>query len=212
MAEYELQCFAQSGNAYKVALMLELSQASWVPVWVDFFNGVTYTPEFRSEENEMGEIPVLRHGEIRLTQSAVILEYLSQQLGTFGWESEEERREILRWMFWDNHKLTSYVATLRYMRTMVKTGETELTHYFEGRVKSALKMLNKHLAETDFLVGNRPTIADLSVCGYLFWPEETGVDFGPYSNVNAWLLRIKALPHWAAPYDLMPGHPLPTPA
>ncbi|KZK91590.1 Disulfide-bond oxidoreductase YfcG [Pseudovibrio sp. Ad46] len=212
MAEYELQCFAQSGNAYKVALMLELSQASWTPTWVDFFNGATRDPEFRSEQNEMGEIPVLIHGETRLTQSAVILEYLSQQLGTFGWESEEERREILRWLFWDNHKLTSYVATLRYMRAMVKTGETDVTRFFEGRTIATLKVLDQRLANNDFLVGNRPTIADLSVCGYLFWPEEIGVDFGPYSNVNAWLERIKALPHWVAPYDLMPGHPLPTPA
>ncbi len=212
MAEYELQCFAQSGNAYKVALMLELSQTSWTPVWVDFFNGATRDPEFLSKQNEMGEIPVLIHGEERLTQSAVILEYLSRQFDTFGWESEEERREILRWLFWDNHKLTSYVATLRYMRAIVNTGETDVTRFFEGRAITTLKVLDQRLADSDFLVGNRPTIADLSVCGYLFWPEEIGVDFGPYSNVNAWLERIKALPRWAAPYDLMPGHPLPTPA
>lgn len=212
MAEYELQCFAQSGNAYKVALMLELSKASWTPIWVDFFNGATRAQDFRSDQNEMGEIPVLKHGEIQLTQSAVILEYLAQQLGTFGWDNEEERREILRWLFWDNHKLTSYVATLRFLRAMAKTGETDVTHFFEGRSNATLKVLDQRLENNSFLVGNRPTIADLSVCGYLFWPEEIGVDFGPYSNVNAWLLRIKELPGWVAPYELMPGHPLPTPA
>ena len=63
MAEYKLHCFAQSGNAYKVALMLELAGADWEPVWVDFFHGATRTPEYL-ELNEMGEVPVLEHGEL----------------------------------------------------------------------------------------------------------------------------------------------------
>ena len=58
MAEYQLYCFAQSGNAYKAALMLALAGADWEPVWVDFFNGGTRTPEYRAI-NEMGEVPVL---------------------------------------------------------------------------------------------------------------------------------------------------------
>jgi len=187
MVDFTLLCFAQSGNAYKVALMLELSGASWKPEWVDFFGGATRTPEFRSGENEMGEVPVLIEGDFRLSQSAVILEYLANRFGTFGWESEEERREIMRWLFWDNHKLTSYIATLRYMRAIAKTGENDVTRFLEKRAVAALEVLDKRLATSAFLVGSRPTIADLSVCGYLFWPEEIGVDFGPYSNVNAWL-------------------------
>ena len=79
MAEYTLHCFAQSGNAYKAALMLELNGADWEPVWVDFFNGATRTPEYL-ELNEMGEVPVLEHGELRLTQSGVILDYLAAAL------------------------------------------------------------------------------------------------------------------------------------
>jgi hypothetical protein len=70
MAEYRLHCFAQSGNAYKAALMLNLCGADWEPVFVDFFNGATRTPEFR-ELNEMGEVPVLEFEGTRLTQSGV---------------------------------------------------------------------------------------------------------------------------------------------
>ena len=63
MAEYQLYCFAQSGNAYKAALMLALTGADWEPVFVDFFNGETRTPDYRAL-NEMGEVPVLVHGEL----------------------------------------------------------------------------------------------------------------------------------------------------
>ena len=81
MPEYELYCFAQSGNAYRAALMLNLIGADWKPVFVDFFKGETRTPEYRGEINEMGEAPVLAHGDKKLTQSGVILTYLAQALG-----------------------------------------------------------------------------------------------------------------------------------
>ena len=114
MAEYQLTCFAQSGNAYKVALMLALTGADWEPVFVDFFNGETRTPDYL-ELNEMGEVPVLIHGELRLSQSGVILDYLAARSGQFGPRTEEERREILRWTLWDNHRLTGTSRSLRFM-------------------------------------------------------------------------------------------------
>jgi len=208
MAGFILHCFAQSGNAYKVALMLELSGTDWEPRFVDFFNGATRTPEYRAL-NEMGEVPVLVDGDLTLSQSGVILDYLAEKLGTFGPRDDAERREILRWILFDNHKLTSYTATLRYLRVFAKTGETPITEFFENRTKSALRVLDHHLKDRSFVVADRPTIADLSLCSYLFWPDEAGIDFSPYPQVVAWLDRIKALPGWKHPYDLMPGHPLP---
>ena len=78
MPEYQLYCFAQSGNAYRPALMLNLIGADWAPVWVDFFKGgETRTPKYRAEVNEMGEVPVLVHGAKKLSQSGVILNYLA---------------------------------------------------------------------------------------------------------------------------------------
>ena len=209
MAQYTLHCFAQSGNAYKAALMLELCGADWTPRWVDFFNGETRTPEYRAKVNEMGEVPVLEHGTKRLTQSGVILDYLAATLRRFGGADEDERREILRWILWDNHKLTSYIATLRFLVQFQKTGETPVTEFLRGRVKGALGILDKHLAASAFAAAERPTIADLSMCGYLFWPDEFGVAWTDYPAIGAWLERIRALPGWVHPYQLMPGHPLP---
>jgi glutathione S-transferase len=210
MAEYTLYCFAQSGNAYKPALMLALCGADWAPRWVDFFNGETRTPEYRSNVNEMGEVPVLEHRGRRFSQSGVILDYLSSTLGRYGWMDEDERREIMRWILWDNHKLTANIATLRFFVQFMKTGETPVTEFLRGRVKSALGILEKHLAAQPYAAGGRLTIADLSMCGYLYWPEEFGVSWSEWPSIGAWLERIRSEPGWVDPYKLMPGHPLPT--
>jgi len=119
--EYKLYCFAQSGNSYKAALMLNLCGAKWTPRFVDFFNGETRTPEYRRNVNEMGEAPVLEFGSTRIAQSGVILDYLSE---TFGKFQGKDRREVLRWLLWDNHKFTSYIGTLRFLIQFRKTGET----------------------------------------------------------------------------------------
>src|SRR5437660_3850702 len=79
-ADYTLYCFAQSGNAYKAALMLAVTGTSWTPRFVDFFNGETRSPAYRAI-NVMGEVPVLEHGARRLAQSGVILDYLAENTG-----------------------------------------------------------------------------------------------------------------------------------
>ncbi|MGE3830198.1 MAG: glutathione S-transferase family protein [Parvibaculaceae bacterium] len=204
MAEYSLHCFGESGNSYKAAIMLELCRLDWQPVFVDFFNGATRSPEYRSQTNEMGEAPVLVHGTKKLTQSGVILDYLAEQTRKFGPKSEDERREILRWILFDNHKLTSYIATLRFLIQFAKTGETPVTEFLRARAINALKVVDGHLASQPFVIGKRATIADLSMCGYLYFGEELTVPLEGFTNVLNWLDRLKALPGWKHPYDLMP--------
>jgi glutathione S-transferase len=206
MAEYKLHCFAQSGNSYKPALLLALSGADWEPVFVDFFNGAARTPEFKAL-NEMAEAPVLDHGEVRLTQSGVILDYLSLRFRDFAPRSEADRREVLRWTLWDNHKLTSYTASLRFLRTFVPEEKRDpgVLAWLEGRARGAMKVLDGHLAEREWIVGERPTTADLSCVGYLYYDGELGYDVADYPNVDRWRQAIAALPGWAHPYQLMPG-------
>jgi glutathione S-transferase len=190
-------------------LTLKLAGADWEPRWVDFFNGETRTAEYRAKINAMGEVPVLEHRGKLLSQSGVILDYLAVTLNRFIWKSEDERREVLRWILWDNHKLTSYIATLRFFVQFMKTGETPVTEFLRGRVKSALGILDMHLSSKEFCAGKTLTIADLSICGYLFWPDEFGVSWSDYPAIGAWLERIRTQPGWVHPYELMPGHPLP---
>jgi glutathione S-transferase len=153
----------------------------------------------------MGEVPVLEHGATRLSQSGVILHYLAEHFKKF---QGEDRLEVLRWILWDNHKLTSYIATLRWMVALAKTGDPQVHEFLRGRVKTNLGILEAHLARSAYAAGNKPTIADVSICGYLYWPDEFGVSWRDYPRIGAWLERIRALPGWVHPYELMPGHPL----
>ena len=209
--EYVLHCFAQSGNAYKPALMLELAGADWTPRFVDYFGGETRTPAYRAI-NVMGEVPVLEHRGLRLSQSGVILDYLAQALDRFGPRDDGERREILRWLLFDNHKLTSYTATYRFMRAFVTDADKAAMAEFGKRAETAWGVLDEHLDGRRHVVGDRLTIADLSLCGYLFFDDEIGVDWNGYPHVRDWLARIRDEPRWKHPYALMPGHPRTPPA
>ena len=202
MAEFKLWCFGESGNSFKPALMLELCGLDWQPVKVEFFKGETRSPEYKANINEMGEAPVLEHKGKRLTQSGIIMDYLVAHTGKFGWNSEDERREIYRWMLFDNHKFTGNIATLRYLVALMKTPENDVTKFLKGRVNNAMKVLESHLTTQDFMACGRMTIADISLCGYLFYGDE--LPFEITAHVKAWSERIRALPGWRHPYDLMP--------
>lgn len=214
MADYQLYCFAQSGNAYRAALMLNLIGAKWEPVWVDFFAaGVQRTPAYRGDVNEMGEVPVLVDGDKKLTQSGVILTYLARKTGKFLPKGEDEELEALRWMIFDNQKVNGFLGPFRFLRTLAKPpGDPAVLAFLKGRIDGNLAIVNKRLEKAPFLLGDRPTIADISMCAYLYYPaEEFGFDIAKeHPAIGAWLKRLEALPGWAHPYDIMPGYPLGT--
>jgi glutathione S-transferase len=213
MPEYELYCFAQSGNAYRAALMLNLIGADWRPVYVDFFGKmVQRSPEYRSQVNEMGEAPVLVHGNRKLSQSGVILTYLARRSGKYLPQGEEEELEALRWIIFDNQKVNGFLGPYRFLKNFAKpAGDPAVLAFFKGRIDGNLGIINKRLESRNFMLGDRPTIADVSLAGYLYYPaEEFGFDIGKdHPAIAAWRERVKALSGWAHPYDLMPGHPIP---
>jgi glutathione S-transferase len=204
---YRLHYFPESGNSYKLALMLTLCGEEWEPVWTDFGGGITRTPEWRETVNEMGGIPVLEDSGDRLTQTAPILLRLAERYGLFGGRGEADRFQILRWLFWDNHKLTSYMATYRFQRAFTPSPDPKVLKFLRRRLDDFLEIAEQHLRFRSFVVSDRPTIADLSMVGYLFFPpDETGYDFtSNHPAINSWLSRIAALPGWQPPYDLLPG-------
>ena len=207
MTAYRLHYFPESGNSYKLALMLTLCGQSFEPVWTDFGGGATRTPQWRANVNPMGEIPVLEEDGVRLTQTAPILLRLAERYGRFAAESPEDSFELMRWLFWDNHKLTGYMATYRYNRTFTPSPDPQVLAFYRKRIDDYLGILDRHLGNRTFVIGNRPTIADVSLMAYLSYPgTETGYDLpASHPAIQAWLDRIARVPGWRAPYELLPG-------
>ena len=201
----QLWCFGESGNAYKAALTMELAGYDWQPIYVDFFNGEARSPEFRAL-NEMGEVPVFREGELTLTQSAVIQLHVAERSGKF---LGRDRSEVLRWLMFDNHKLSGQAGSARFLANFLPEAKRpqEVIGFLQSRLRATYKVLNDHLASRDWIVDATPTVADFACCSYLFYPEPFGFSRAEWPHIDRWLDGIAALPGWKHPYDLMPGNP-----
>ena len=208
----KLHGFAQSGNTFKVAFLLRALGVPWQPVGMsmaEFAGGATRDPAWREGVNEMGEVPVLELDDGRkITQSGVILTMLAEQHGKFGGRDADEKREILRWLFFDNHKFTSYFATWRFMKSFAaKAPDPAVAAFLKSRIDSAFFVVEKHLAARQYIVGDALSIADMSLSGYLFFPtEESGYLLEErFPNLAAWRDRLKKAPGWGDPYEVLPG-------
>ncbi|MFO1138196.1 MAG: glutathione S-transferase [Paracoccus sp. (in: a-proteobacteria)] len=201
----QLWCFGESGNAYKAALTMELAGYDWRPVHVDFFNGEARSAAFRAL-NEMGEVPVFREGDLTLTQSAVIQLHVADRTGKF---LGRDRNETLRWLMFDNHKLSGQAGPARFLANFLPEAKRPqgVIDYLQGRLRAAYQVLDGHLATRDWVADSAPTIADFACCGYLYYPEPFGFDRAEWSHIDRWLDALSALPGWKHPYDLMPGSP-----
>jgi len=203
----KLHCFGESGNAYKAALALELSGLEWEPVFVDFFGGAARSAEWKSV-NTMAEAPVLVDGDMTLSQSGAIQQYITDKSGKFG-GAPADKYEVLRWVLWDNHKLSSQAGMTRFLMNFLPADKRpeQVIGFMQGRLKAAYTVLNDQLEGRDWIVGDGMTNADISCCAYLFYPEPYGFDRADWPNIDAWLTRISETPGWKHPYDLMPGNP-----
>jgi glutathione S-transferase len=205
----KLYCFGESGHSYKAALALQLAEIDWTPIFVDFFNGETRSDQYRNQVNEMGEAPVLVDGDIKLTQSGVIQNYLYNRTGKHGGKDEAEKLEILRWILWDNHKLSSFAGNTRFLMNFFPKDKRPqpVIDFNLARLRSSYGILENALTDKDFLVGNSISHADMTCCAYLYYPEPFGFERDEWPNIDRWLENISTIPGWQHPYDLMPGNP-----
>ena len=204
----QLHCFGESGNAYKAALTLELSGLEWEPVKVDFFGGATRDPDWRKGNNVMGEAPVLVDGDFRLTQSGAIQQWIVDKTGKLG-GNPADKYEVLRWVLWDNHKMSSQTGITRFLMNFLPEDKRnpDVIGFMQGRCKAAFDVLNTHLTDRDWIVGDEITTADIANCSYLYYPEPFGFERKDWPNIDRWLDNISNTPGWKHPYDLMPGSP-----
>ncbi|MCC5986728.1 MAG: glutathione S-transferase family protein [Pararhodobacter sp.] len=200
-----LYCFGESGNAYKAALTMQLCGYEWQPRFVDFFGGESRSAGFRAL-NPMGEVPVLVEGDMVLTQSGVIQDHVARRTGRMAGASDPE---VLRWLLWDNHKLSSQAGMTRFLMNFLPEDKRpgEVIRFMQGRLKAAYATLNAHLDGREWIAGEAPSLADCACAGYLYYPEPFGFERTAWPHIDAWLARLGAQPGWKHPYDLMPGSP-----
>ena len=190
-----LHDYLPSGNGYKVRLLLAQLAIPFELVQLDIVKGETRTPEFLAK-NPNGRIPLLEvePGKF-LPESNAILFYLSE--GTpFLPADRWERAQVLQWMCFEQYSHEPNIATVRFW-----VHYTELTPERRAAIEqkrplgyAALDVMERHLAQHRFFVGERYTIADIALYAYTHVADEGGFDLGRYPAVRAWLDRVRAEP------------------
>ncbi len=206
MAHYKLHCIGASGNSYKIALYLNCAGLDWEPVGLDFAGGETRDADWRAGTNTMGEVPVLEVAGKRMSQSGAILLWLAETTGKFAPADDRALR---------GHALAVFRQS-QIHRQLRDAPVSELPDaaavdpavlaFLRSRVESTFAIVDKHLGDRPFVLGDRLTIVDFSMAGYIFYPAaETGFDIAAtYPAIDAWRRRIAALPGWKPPYEMMP--------
>jgi glutathione S-transferase len=157
MAQYKLYCIGASGNSYKVALYLNCAGLDWAPVGIDFAGGVQRDANWRTEHNLMGEVPVMEVAGQRMSQSGAILTWLAETTGPFA-PTAEQRYEALRWILFDNHKFTNNHAIHRFQKSfMPEPAHPAVLAFMRARAESSFAIVEKHLGDRAFMLGERPT-------------------------------------------------------
>ena len=187
----------RSGNSYKVRLLLGLLGTRYEIINYDTKGGQTHAPEFLENINPDGKVPVLELEDgTMLPESGAILFYLAE--GTpYLPEEKLQRAQVLRWMFFEQYSLLANLSRPRLWRMwevkITPQKEAELEKFFEQCYR-ALSVMERHLSEREFFVGDRPTVADVALYAYPSVAHEGGFELGCYPAVGAWLERVGAQP------------------
>lgn len=209
MAQLELNQMAQltlfgsreSGHAYKVRLMLALAGLAHDYHEIDLDQPRDARPEPFRTLAKYGEVPLLVHDGRPYVQSNAILLHLADHTGTFGGETDERMERAREWLFWEANRIGFSLANLRYCLKFTDTGAaTDGAQFMRQRFEADAVRLEAELADgRAFLLGEQPSVADISLCGYLFFADQAQVSLP--AGIQAWLGRISALPGWKHPYD-----------
>ena len=194
---YQVYGDINSGNCYKVKLLLQILAIEHQWNHVDILAGQAHTAQFLVM-NSNAKVPVLQISESEfLTESNAILNYLAEGTSYLP-DSGIARARVLQWQFFEQYSHEPYIATARYINIYLglpKEREAEYHGKQEGGHK-ALAVMNTQLEKTPFLVGDTPTIADISLFAYSQVAHEGGFDLQAYGALRAWLEAIKALPNY----------------
>ena len=191
-----------SSSSYKPMLFLALSGLPFSFRTVNLKIGKQNEPE-HLQRNRYGKVPVLEHRGLTIVQSNVILSYLAGATGVFEGKTEQDRWTAREWLDWEADQITNVAKVRHYSR--FRQVDPAVMDYFRPLAEAAIGFVDKSLAGREWLVGDAPTIADIGCWGRMVFMHEGGLDINRWPNVLAWSNRLKAMPRFALPYDLIPS-------
>jgi glutathione S-transferase len=153
--------------------------------------------------NRWGVVPSLKHRGLTILQSNVILDYLARETGIFEGKTEQARWQAREWLSWEADHITA-VARVRHSARFRKMHD-EVIAEARPRAEAALSFVDRAVTDRPFLIGDYPTIADLGCWGRMVFMHEGGFDIANWPHLQAWAARLKAMPGFALPYDLIPS-------
>jgi glutathione S-transferase len=197
----KLYDFLESGNGYKVRLLLTQLGITFERIELDITRGESRTEEFLAR-NPNGRIPTLELEDgTCLAESNAIPWYLAD--GTsFLADEPIDRARVLQWMFFEQYSHEPFIAVVRFwVHQGLDAGREDEVEERRKRGYEALDVMEEHLHHRDFFVGGRYSIADIALYAYTHVAHEGGFDLAPYPAVNAWLERVRSQPSHIAITD-----------
>jgi len=203
---YRLHDFGPSGNCYKVRLALTVLEREFERVDVDILEGASRTPRFL-ELNPNGRVPVLELDDGRcLAESNAILWYLAD--GTRLLPTDPfDRAQVLRWMFFEQYSHEPYIATIRFWITELRKPVEYADEIARRRPQgeAALAVMDGHLRDRDWFVGDAMSIADIALYAYTHVAGDGGFVLDRYASVCRWLDRVASQPGYIPISDRCAG-------
>ena len=190
-----------SSSTYKPMLYLALARVPFSFRTVNLKYGVQKLPDYLAV-NRYGQVPTLRHRGLTIVQSNVILDYLARTTGYFEPAAEQDRWRAREWLSWEADAITNVAKVRHYSR--FRTVDPAVMAYFRPPAEAALSFIDRTLADRQWLVGEACSIADIGCWGRMVFMAEGGMDIANWPNLLAWSERLKAMPGFALPYDLIP--------
>lgn len=192
-----------SGPTYTAALGLSVMRHPFSYIHINLREGAHKQPDYLVK-NRYGQVPALRDGQLYVVQSAAILMHLADTLDKFTSKNPAEKNRIREWLFWQWDKLALPVFRLRARTRGLRQFGEEIRLMFDTEARAALAVLEQELIKSEWVVGKKPTIADIGIYGVLRYAPEAHIELAHYPHVNAWKKRFEELPGFATPEELLP--------
>ena len=194
----------QSLNTHKAVLMLTMTDTPFAFEVIDLLNGAHKSDAYETL-NPYGRGPTLIDGDHVLHQTMTILKYLCRKTGRFGWDGEFEGYDIDSWTGFSADYFSAGLARLRFINRFTGGEPMAIKDHYRPNMLRGLDLLDRHLRNREWLVGERPTIAEFTVHPMVYVWRDAEVDIADWPAIGPWLERFQALPGWTEPEALLRG-------